>query len=639
MQLLICQLVLRFIISTANYQPWTDYFDHSTYIDANSDYRMYWSVLEDDKIEIGLEVDTLGWVGFGISTNGLMINSDIVMGWINDEGQVLLQNRYTENTRQIPKLMENNNENIELIEGWHNNTKTYLHFTRLIFPCNENSVQIPIGTARVIFAFNDNTPTKQDNNWIIEQHNNQNRGSTSVNLLQGETDQDMDMGNASYFDITLTNYSVPAEHTTYYCQLFKLPMFNATQHIIRIDPLVEAINEGTVHHFSFQLCPTEHVKEEEIGTGEICNDWANMPSNISHCYGGANLFAWAVGGSNYYFPEHVGLPMSGDSDLQFIVYDVHYTNPQLRSDIIDSSGIRIWYTSQLRENNAAMLWPQIASNPKNIFIPPNIESIKYSAHCTSFCTEDYLPNDGVHVFGNMLHSHTTGIALKLRHIRNGVELAYIDQNDHYDFDYQQLWNLKEEIHVLPADELIVECTYSTVEANRSDMVFGGQSTFDEMCLSFIYVYPPPILRRCTAEWLEVDINDFWLTALNNGWAIGNISEEFVDYSTVFLNVTKKGALEYYEQFIHVDGTNHPTLRYQTCSGAVVADSLDAGIVEIPMEFKEHKETDYCLESTSNEWEVWKTVVIALGAVLFVVIVITIIYIMRRNQKLDYVQFK
>ena len=58
--------------------------------DVNGDpiYTLHWnfSVIE-ETITFGVNVSSNGWVGLGISPNGGMINSDVAIGWVNDEGQ------------------------------------------------------------------------------------------------------------------------------------------------------------------------------------------------------------------------------------------------------------------------------------------------------------------------------------------------------------------------------------------------------------------------------------------------------------------------------------------------------------------------------------------------------------------------
>ena len=63
---------------------------------------MYWTVDDSsDTVEIGLEVESSGWIGWGISPNGQMVNSDVIVAWIeDDEDQTpYLKNYYTTSNR------------------------------------------------------------------------------------------------------------------------------------------------------------------------------------------------------------------------------------------------------------------------------------------------------------------------------------------------------------------------------------------------------------------------------------------------------------------------------------------------------------------------------------------------------------
>ena len=59
---------------------WDDLFTFSTYLEENHQFRLYWNHLDDDVIDIGIEANTTGWIAIGISPNGGMENSDIMIG-------------------------------------------------------------------------------------------------------------------------------------------------------------------------------------------------------------------------------------------------------------------------------------------------------------------------------------------------------------------------------------------------------------------------------------------------------------------------------------------------------------------------------------------------------------------------------
>ena len=46
-------------------------------------YELYWNVTG-NRITFAVRVQTTGWVGLGISPTGLMLNSDVVMGFVDD---------------------------------------------------------------------------------------------------------------------------------------------------------------------------------------------------------------------------------------------------------------------------------------------------------------------------------------------------------------------------------------------------------------------------------------------------------------------------------------------------------------------------------------------------------------------------
>lgn len=60
----------------------------TTALDSNDMYRLHWSFdVEADTIAFAVNVSTTGWVGFGLSPNGQMPGSDVVIGWVDKNDQ------------------------------------------------------------------------------------------------------------------------------------------------------------------------------------------------------------------------------------------------------------------------------------------------------------------------------------------------------------------------------------------------------------------------------------------------------------------------------------------------------------------------------------------------------------------------
>lgn len=56
-------------------------------LESEDKYWLHWSFDTDaGTIAFAVNVSTMGWVGFGLSPNGQMPGSDVVIGWVDSEG-------------------------------------------------------------------------------------------------------------------------------------------------------------------------------------------------------------------------------------------------------------------------------------------------------------------------------------------------------------------------------------------------------------------------------------------------------------------------------------------------------------------------------------------------------------------------
>jgi hypothetical protein len=58
--------------------------------------------------------------------------------------------------------------------------------------------------------------------------------------------------------------------------------------------------------------------------------------------------------SSFAHPKAVGGPL-GINGFQSFHLEIHYNNPNLQEDILDSSGIKIYFTSKKRDNDLGIL--------------------------------------------------------------------------------------------------------------------------------------------------------------------------------------------------------------------------------------------------------------------------------------------
>ena len=201
---------------------------------SDDKYEIYWNADQDGCIlEIGLAVQTDGWVGFGISENGSgMQDADIVIGWITSDGEFILTNRIGDGFKR-PELFDDQSH-ITPIEGWKEEIDgkimTFIRFEKEMFPDHENSVQISIGTTKVIWAYRDGELSSTDEpsyhtRSCIDSPDNiiGCRSIESINLLQGESTKVPLPQDALEYDVFMPNVTVSDASTTYHCSLLELP--------------------------------------------------------------------------------------------------------------------------------------------------------------------------------------------------------------------------------------------------------------------------------------------------------------------------------------------------------------------------------------------------------------------------------
>lgn len=156
--------------------------DSSTYFVNNitligpDQYYLFWNYTSTD-ITFKIVVKTTGWVGFGVSPNGAMEYSDVVIAYKNSDGSVNFTDRHATDMRTV---LIDQIQNAFLLYYSQENGFTTVIFTRKLKICNFNPVDIPIdinpGPQYLVYAWGTNL---LNNN--IRYHGS-NRSSTSIPL-------------------------------------------------------------------------------------------------------------------------------------------------------------------------------------------------------------------------------------------------------------------------------------------------------------------------------------------------------------------------------------------------------------------------------------------------------------------------
>ncbi|KAI8508061.1 hypothetical protein Bbelb_143010 [Branchiostoma belcheri] len=248
--LITCTLVFVAISVRLGRGSATEGFTHHEALDEAGKYHLFWK-FDEEKIELEAQVQTTGWVGLGLSPNGGMAGSDIVIGWVAD-GKAHLTRRAkclapAERTalsrwtyRTLPQnvshspggrpalsrgksrtasctLPQNDryadanaqpivdaSQDWELVSGYENGTHTVLRFNRKLTTCDTKDRVINKDTMRVIWAWHDEDP-EQSSGTNGPKYHSSNRGVRSTILITQPVSQTSLPDTTYTFDLTMRN--------------------------------------------------------------------------------------------------------------------------------------------------------------------------------------------------------------------------------------------------------------------------------------------------------------------------------------------------------------------------------------------------------------------------------------------------
>ncbi|XP_021958935.1 DBH-like monooxygenase protein 1 [Folsomia candida] len=373
-----------------------------------------------------------------------MTGADIFIAGVRPNGSTYVQDFHA-NGETMPVL--DTQQDWRLLDAYEiqAENKTILKFSRLLDTCDEQDLAIGSDTTRIIWALGDSD--------TIAYHGGTNRGTKSMNLINPQIPE-LDLASLQNYAIDMS-IRLPPMDTVYWCTLHKGPTLTRKHHIVACDTLV---------------------------------------------------YTWAKGGKMMIFPEDVGFPIGETSTAQYYMVEVHYDNPQRLEGIFVETGLIMHYTPKLRSIDAGIL--AIGQGVDiSLTIPPNQDGFKVVGHCSPQCTQEALGPEGITVFGSMLHSHKSGRKMKTRHLRENIELPWIDFDNPYDFSFQQNKVLLQTRQILPGDQLSVECTYSSIWRNGKPVI-GGRSSYEEMCQSVLWYYPRNQLQCMSRYDVDTHLADF-----------------------------------------------------------------------------------------------------------------------------------
>jgi len=483
------------------------------------DYRLYWNVTG-SSINFGIEIDSTGWVALGLSGNGYMNSgglspgSDIVLAFQNgsvpgcENGCI---HDYSTVVYNLPIL--DVTQDVQLNSYLEAGEKTYVEFTRLLDTQDTEADRVIDPSQPQYVIFSTQSTVKPINYTLFQKHDF--KGSRSITFnqpsacpeekvikvamklavnpvdfqldhflsamsqsLQTESgrfsiiniiNQDPNLcPECQYLDMRIPDHTIPTDTTTYTCVGFTFPV-DKEYHAVRFEPIVN--NSQVLHHMVLYKSSIDYTNRGLFGC-------ASMPGSTYPMY------AWGPGSGAFDVPSNTGFPI-GVGTSSYAVLQFHYNNPTHLEGLVDSSGFRIFYTSELRKYNAGFLW--LGMPTEQISIPKGHSTWHQQAECTKTAVSFALATLGsdLNIFAYGMHMHYYGKQLWTEHYRNGEFLGYLGEERAYDFNDQHIVSINASIKT--GDNLVSHCIWDSSSAPGT--VSGGESTADEMCLQAILYYP------------------------------------------------------------------------------------------------------------------------------------------------------
>eukprot|EP00475_Leptophrys_vorax_P029026 TRINITY_DN4232_c0_g1_i7.p1 TRINITY_DN4232_c0_g1~~TRINITY_DN4232_c0_g1_i7.p1 ORF type:complete len:617 (+),score=18.32 TRINITY_DN4232_c0_g1_i7:188-2038(+) len=494
-------LVLAIIHAAVADLPALSSYENSALLDPGN-FELYWSVNSTaETIHFAARARTSGWLAIGISEQGAMIGSDAMVGWVAD-GTVFATDRFIFN-----KSADGSGVAIDAQQDWHlvggqegadqstGDTWTTIHVWRKLDTgdCNDRKIGSPGKDTLVVWAAGDSDSLYQHTNRgmtalvLIPQPgggptivgpapDGSSPGSGASQLVAQAVPGYNGGGNGglevSRFNFSFTNLSISTAATSYWCQVFEIPLTKVA-HAVEWGPVINSSEPKVLHHSLLYGCPVDANVHASDSVFECEN---RVPCNVT-------FGLWAMGGRPFVYPADVGMKVGPGHFTKFVL-QMHYSNPNGLAGVVDNSGIYLKFAPP-RKYDAGIMASIVYD--RMILIPPGMPSWTRINVCSGECTKYAFEKQPIKIFASAHHMHALGRQLYTDVYRDGKKVSNLTRSDYYDFTAQQILALDKPFELQPGDELRTTCVWDST--SRKTLTTGGPTSTMEMCMDYLLYYP------------------------------------------------------------------------------------------------------------------------------------------------------
>ena len=459
-------------------------------------YTMWWKVDEQaGTLTLRLRAKTSGWLGWGISSNGAMPGSDMLVAHARaDSGKVTIGDYYA--TAHAVPLVDAQSDWTLLSSEAAGGHLTVTARRKLDTGDARHDLAIPAGVpVYLVWAFDDRAK--------FFAHRANHKGFERL-VLYGTEDPSLRLklprGAVSH-DV-FKPWKPPSDTITQVvCTSFNL-MDGAAfpglkgRTIVGVEPLISSKRSfDHIHHMHLHLCShnsewARYKKHPHTGCSPPSYD-----ADGHGCHGA--LFTYLPGEDRWVFPPGVGMRVGdaplgpGSFEASYMILEQHFDNPEKMSLGLDQSGVRLWTQAPPPTRGA----PSVLTTA-DPFASAGFIHIKYGETAsTTFlspaaCFSSKLPKEGITLFLSHHHMHMNGQRM-VTQVRRKGSTKWVTIHDSLWFQHlMQRTKPLDDIKILPGDEMRNECIFTNDKPG--EVLHMGAATFNEMCMHLLLYYPKVI---------------------------------------------------------------------------------------------------------------------------------------------------
>lgn len=448
----------------------------------------------DGNVTLQLSADTTAWIGFGISesTTGSMLGADVVTVSPNTDavsGGTIAPGADAQDVVDVtdmfvpwasfplregtaPFPFRDVCQSWDVLEADLTAQSQRVVITRSL-DANGDSQDRDIvnGTNRVIYAWGN----ASDSAATVMAYHGSRRGATALNFATGATTLSLPETANETLSLHLSNYTIPAQVTTYTCQRWDIGEVYGAKDIVAVEPLLDETRQREVHHLLLHSCSQYYGMQ-------YTNNPQECVSPLGTCT--TLIYGWAVGGGPLVLPDDVAF-----RDHRYLVIEMHYDNPDMLSGLVDNSGVILHFADEQQTHEAtSLILGDVITRMESL--AAGEDDLKRVSVCPEECTSTFT--EPLNVFASFLHMHSFGKTIWTSHYDSSGGLQAIEnKGEFWNFEFQQITEVSYQIE--PGDRLETHCVYDT-NKREADVDFGPNS-LDEMCFDFAFVWPASALNN------------------------------------------------------------------------------------------------------------------------------------------------